>query len=225
MSAPAGGDAPVVECWLDYSSPFAYLGTTQIERVARESGARAVFRPFLLGALFREIGTPLVPLATFSEAKQRHVHLDLARWADHWGVAYRFPSRFPLRTVDALRLTWLVPDEGGARAALVHAIMRACWVEDRDPADRAVLAACVEAAGLDASLVERTAEAKHALFEATARARALGAPGAPVFVVGDQLFWGQDRLEFVAKALRGWRVEARGPRIGGPLPSREEVGT
>ena len=64
------GATPVVECWLDYSSPFAYLGSTQIERVARESGGRALFRPFLLGALFKEIGTPMVPLDWFGEAKR-----------------------------------------------------------------------------------------------------------------------------------------------------------
>lgn len=201
----------VVECWLDYSSPFAYLGTTQIERVARAEGARVSFRPFLLGALFKDLGGPMIPLATFTAPKQRHVELDMHRWADHWGVPFRWPSRFPLRTIDALRLTLLLPD--AARAPLVHAIMRACWVDDRDPADREVLAACARDAGLDPSLLERTSEAKQALFDATKEAALRGAPGAPCFVVGDQLFWGQDRLEFVAKALRGWRVEPTGPRI------------
>lgn len=207
----------VVECWIDYSSPFAYLASTQIERVARESGARAVFRPFLLGALFKEIGTATIPLATFSAAKQRHTSLDMHRWADHWGVPFRWPSRFPLRTVEALRLTLLADD--ASRASLVHAIMKACWVDDRDPVERPVLADCVREAGLDPALLERTAEAKHALFAATSEAVARGAPGAPCFVVGDQLFWGQDRLEFVAKALRGWRIEASGPTLSPALES------
>lgn len=200
-----------VECWLDYSSPFAYLGSTQVERVARESGGRAVFRPFLLGALFKQIGTPMVPLETFSEAKRRHSRLDLERWADHWGVPFRFTSRFPLRTVEALRLTLLVPDE--RRGPLVHAIMRACWVDELDPADPEVLRACLREASLDPALLERAGEAKQALFDATEHARRIGAPGAPCFVVGDQLFWGQDRLDFVGKALRGWRVPDPGSRI------------
>ena len=209
-----------VECWFDYSSPFAYLGTTQIERVAREHAARVTFRPFLLGALFQEIGTPLVPLEAFSEPKRRHARLDLERWADHWGVPFRFASRFPLRTVTALRVTLLVA--APERPALVHAIMRATWVDDRDPADPEVLGGCLTSAGLDPSLVLRAAEAKQALFDATAEAVRLGAPGAPSFVVGGRLFWGQDRLELVGKALDGWRAGAESPRIG-ELPSSGET--
>jgi 2-hydroxychromene-2-carboxylate isomerase len=200
--------APIVEAWIDYSSPFAYLGSTQIERVAREAGAAGVrFRPFLLGGLFRTIGTPLVPIAAMPEAKRRLHLLDLERWADVWGVPFRFASRFPLRTVDALRLTLLAPEE--RRAPLVHALMRATWAEDRDPADRAVLAAACAEAGIDAALALRTGEAKAALVAETEEAVRLGLCGAPTFVVDGQLFWGQDRLEHVALGVRGWRVEPR----------------
>jgi 2-hydroxychromene-2-carboxylate isomerase len=205
-------DVETVECWFDYASPFSYLGTTQIERVASENGARVSWRPFLLGALFKQIGTPVVPLLSFAPSKQSHQWLDLHRWAAHWGVPFRFASRFPLRTVDALRLTLLVEDAW--RAPLVHALMRACWVEDRDPADREVLRACLVQAGLPADLVQRTGDAKQALFDATAEAVSAGLPGAPCFVVRDQLFWGQDRLEFVGKALRGWRPPIPGATMG-----------
>jgi 2-hydroxychromene-2-carboxylate isomerase len=190
-----------LDCWFDYSSPFAYLGTTQAERVAREAGAALTFRPFLLGALFKAIGTPLVPLHAMPDAKARYYRLELDRWAARWGVPLRFATRFPLRTVDALRLTLLV--EPPRRPTLVHAIMRATWVEDRDPADPEVLRGACEEAGLPPALVDRTAEARHALFEETERARALGVPGAPTFVVGGELFWGQDRLALVEDALRG----------------------
>ncbi len=197
---------PHVDCWFDYSSPFAYLGTTQIERVAREAGASVTLRPFLLGALFRSIGTPLVPLNAMPAAKQRYYRLELERWAARWGVPFRFSTRFPLRTVDALRLTLLVPEE--MRSALVHAVMRATWAEDLDPSDPAVLRAACEEAGASPGLVERTAEGRQALFDETERAQALGVPGAPTFVVGGELFWGQDRLELVRDALAG-RVAPR----------------
>lgn len=200
--------APIIDAWIDYSSPFAYLGSTQIERVAREAGAAGVrFRPFLLGGLFKTIGTPLVPIAAMPEAKRRLVLLDLERWADVWGVPFRFATRFPLRTVDALRLTLLAPEE--RRAPLVHALMRATWAEDRDPADRAVLVGACEEAGLDPSLALRTGDARAALVAETDAARDLGLCGAPTFVVNGQLFWGQDRLDHVARAVRGWRVEPR----------------
>lgn len=188
-----------VDCWFDYSSPFAYLGTTQIERVAQEAGGEVRFRPFLLGALFKMVGTPLVPLQTFPEAKRRHQGLDLHRYAAWWGVPFRFPSRFPLRTVSALRLT-LVAD---SPPALIHRLMRAAWADDEDVNDPEVLRRCLEECELDPGLVERIPEGKQALIEATDAAVAAGCPGAPSFVVGDELYWGQDRLHFVKAALEG----------------------
>ncbi len=191
----------IVEVFFDYSSPFAYLGSTQVERVAAAHGASVVWRPFLLGALFKAIGTPLVPIDAFPPSKHRHYRLELERWAARYGVPYLFSSRFPVRTVDALRLTLLAPDAN--RTRLVHAIMRAIWVDDHDPADGAVLAAACEQAGVDRALLERLGDAKQMLFDATDAARLRGVPGAPTFAVGDELFWGQDRLTLVEDALRG----------------------
>jgi 2-hydroxychromene-2-carboxylate isomerase len=198
----------VVECFFDYSSPWAYLGTTQIERVAAEAGARVVWKPFLLGALFKAIGTPLVPIATMPEVKRRHVMIDLGRWASHWQVPFRFTSRFPIRTVTALRLTLLAPED--RRAALVHRLMRACWVDDADAEDPETLRAAAADAGVDPELVAAcsTPPAKEALHAATAEAEARLVPGAPTFLVGEHLFWGQDRLDFVKKALMGWHPAA-----------------
>ncbi len=190
-----------VDVYFDYSSPFAYLGATQIERVAREAGGAVRWRPFLLGALFKAIGTPLVPLDAMSEPKRRYQRLELERWAAHWGVPFTFNPTFPLRTVDALRLTLLAPEE--RRAALIHRLMRAAWVDAEDVADGAVLARCAREAELDPSLAERTREAKEALVRATEEAIDAGCPGAPSFVVEGELYWGQDRLAFVQAALEG----------------------
>lgn len=190
-----------VDVYFDYSSPFAYLGTTQIERVAAEAGGAVRWRPFLLGALFKAIGTPLVPLAEMSPAKQRYQRLELDRWAAHWGVPFRFTSHFPLRTVEALRLTLLAPEE--RRAAVIHRLMKAAWVDDEDLAAPDVLARCAADAGLDAALLERMGDAKEALRAVTDEAVAVGCPGAPCFVVDGELYWGQDRLAFVRAALEG----------------------
>lgn len=190
-----------VGVYFDYSSPFAYLGTTQIERVAAEAGATVAWKPFLLGALFKAIGTPLVPLQVMPEPKRRYQELELARWAAHWGVPFAFNHRFPLRTVEALRLTLLAPAE--VRSALIHRLMRAAWVEREDVGDREVLARCAADAGCESALVDRTADAKDALRAATDEAIAIGCPGAPCFVVDGELYWGQDRLDFVRAALEG----------------------
>ncbi len=207
-----------VAMYFDYSSPFAYLGSTQIERVAGPHGVEP--KPFLLGALFRSIGTPMVPLDAMPAPKRRYQRAELDRWAAHWGVPFHFASRFPVRTVDALRLTLLAPPD--ARFALVHALMRATWVDDRDPADHAVLRDAAREAGLDAALVERTGEARDALRAATDDAIARGVPGAPTFAVDGRLFWGQDRLDFVGRALAGWRPAFERPNLS-DIPEAQET--
>jgi 2-hydroxychromene-2-carboxylate isomerase len=88
-------------------------------------------------------------------------------------------------------------------SALVHRLMRAAWVDGEDLADRDVLARCSRDLELDRSLLDRTGEAKDALRAATDEAIAIGCPGAPCFVVEGELYWGQDRLDFVRAALEG----------------------
>jgi len=194
--------------FFDFSSPFAYLASTQVEAICQRTGAVVRYRPFLLGALFKAIGTPNVPLFTMPEAKRRHMKLDLYRWADHYGVPFRFPSRFPMNSVKALRLLLQVPQE--RRPALVHAIYRAYWADDRDINDDAVLSDIATGAGFDGAVLvagSRDEAVKERLRAATDEAVHLGLCGAPCFLVGDLLFWGQDRLLFVEKALQGWRPQ------------------
>lgn len=207
---------PRLAFYFDYSSPFAYLGATQVEAVAKRHGAALSYRPFLLGGLFRSIGTPDVPLFAMPPVKQRFMNDDMYRWARRHEVPLRFPSRFPMNTVTALRMTLTVPD--AERGPLVEALFRGLWVEDRDLADGEELVRLATGAGYDGrALLEAatTPEAKTALREATEGAEALGVCGAPCFQVTTSqhqegsLFWGQDRLVLVEKALDGWR-----PRSG-----------
>lgn len=192
-----------IDFYYDFSSPYAYLGATQIERVAREHGGAVVWRPFLLGALFKAIGTPVVPIQAVSEPKRRYYARDAADWAAYWGVPFSWPSRFPMRTVLPLRLV-LAVDEA-RRPELSLAIFRAYWAEDRDISDPAVLAPIVS----DPVALERAQApdpaVKQALVEATDAALAAGVCGAPSFVVDGHLFWGQDRLDMVARVLDGWQ--------------------
>jgi 2-hydroxychromene-2-carboxylate isomerase len=192
--------------FFDFSSPFAYLASTQIEGVAARNGAVLRFRPFLLGALFKALGGPDVPLFSMPPPKQRHARDDMFRWADFYGVPLKFPSRFPMNTVKALRMILQLPEE--QRAPLIHAIYRAGWADDRDTNDDAVLAELATGVGLDGpALVAGTKQdaVKERLKVATDEALKLGLFGAPCFQVDDLLFWGQDRLAFVEKALQGWR--------------------
>jgi 2-hydroxychromene-2-carboxylate isomerase len=196
------------EFFYDFSSPFAYLGATQVQRVCGEHDV--VWRPFLLGALFNEIGTPTVPLATFPAAKAQLAMKDQFRWAEHWGVRFEFPEQFPQKSVTALRLALQAPES--IRGALSLSLFELMWVHNGDLNDETALRAIVERHGLDAQdLLSGTQnpEIKAKLKENTDEAVRRGICGAPSFVVGDLVFWGQDRLDFVRKALDGW-IPVRG---------------
>lgn len=180
--------------YYDFSSPFAYLGATQVERVAAEAGASVVWKPILLGALFKQIGTPDVPLAEFPDAKRDYYRRDLLHWAAHWGVPFRWPSRFPMRTVAPLRLALAADDI----AAVSRALFAAYWVDDRDISDARVLAEFGDVARTEDPAIKAQLRAH------TDEAIQNGICGVPSFVVRGHLFWGQDRLDLVSRALAGW---------------------
>jgi 2-hydroxychromene-2-carboxylate isomerase len=211
--AGGAGRPTLVQFWYDVSSPFAYLASVQIEAIAARAGARLQWRPFLLGARFKELGTANVPLFAMSAVKRAGVERDLHRWAAWHGVPYRFPSRFPMRTVTALRLALIA---GDGIATLSHALFRALWVEDRDLDDHATLRAILGELGHDADAMlarTRDPEVQQMLVARTAEAQQLDIFGAPTMIVkraeaaapDDMLIWGQDRMDHVAAALNGWR--------------------
>ncbi len=183
------------------SSPFSYLASTQIERIAAEHGAQLESCPILLGALFKEIGTADVPLFQMNPPRMRWFLKDMADWARAWGVPFRFPSTFPMRTVDACRVMLAEP-------RTTAAIYTAAWAHDKDVSTNDGLKGVLDDAGFDgAALLARTQEPaiKDRLRANTTRAVEAGACGVPSFQIGDVLFWGQDRLDHVAHALDGWR--------------------
>ena len=196
-----------IDFWFDYSSPFAYLALAQAEAVL---GPTATWRPLLLGGLFRSVGTPDVPLFTQSPEKRRYTMQDLARQAARLGVAFTWPTRFPVSTVLALRMTLQARlGETLAGRALIVRIARALWAEDRDIADPVVLAGLADEMGFRGDeLVAAAGEGKSALFAATTAAQAAGVFGVPSFVVHAAnheplLYWGVDRMEWAARAAAG----------------------
>ncbi len=194
-----------VSFFFDFASPFAYLASTQIESIAARHEATVLYKPFLLGALFKTIGTPNVPLHAMPEPKARLTRMDLFRWADFLGVPFKFATRFPMNTVKPLRLVLAAPEH--KKESLVRAIYRAYWVDDRDISTDDVLDDILVNDGFDVGFVRVAVDDRYrkALRDATDEAERLGLCGVPSFLVGDQLFWGQDRLNFVEKALDGWR--------------------
>jgi len=189
-----------LEIYWDFSSPFAYLGSMQAEALAKRTGAALVWRPMLLGGVFKTIGQADVPLMTWSQAKQRYYYEDMMRWAAYWGVPFKFPSSFPTNSLKALRTYLALPED--RQPAFREKAFRAYWAEDRNIADDAVLRDLVGADG-DAVLARTQDPAvKKALVDATQKAVEAGVFGAPTWVVdGMELFWGQDRIPLVERAL------------------------
>jgi 2-hydroxychromene-2-carboxylate isomerase len=213
---PPGGPRPLrvaqgfrspkaLDCYVDVASPFAYLGLTQLPALAAATGVTPRVHPILLGALFRDIGQVDVPMFAMPAPKQRYVGREMQRWARWWGVPFDMPNKFPQRTVTAQRLI-LLAGEGAVRLAI--ALGRAMWAEQRDLEDADTLRGVLADCGLPREWVERTQEpaVKQQLVDETAAARAKGVFGVPTWIVDDtHLFWGQDRLELVMRALGGWK--------------------
>jgi 2-hydroxychromene-2-carboxylate isomerase len=200
-----------LDVYCDVSSPFSYLGLTQLPALAELTGVTPRLQPILLGALFRDIGQVNVPMLAMPPPKLRYTAREMARWARWWGVPFEQPTKFPQRTVTAQRLIILACERDAATAIrLATTLGRAMWAEQRDLEDDDTLRGLVTDAGLPREWVERTREpeVKAALADSTARAKAAGVFGVPTWIVDETyLFWGQDRLELVMRALGGWRPE------------------
>jgi 2-hydroxychromene-2-carboxylate isomerase len=189
-----------IDVYFDYASPFAYLGCHRAELLL---GDQARWHPMLLGAVFKRVGTADVPMFTQNSAKREHTARDIQRQATEAAAPYQFPSRFPMRTVLALRVTLAAKaHESREGRRLVHALFRACWADDRDISDPEEVARICDEQGFDGpGLIAAANEpaAKQALFATTDAALEAGVFGAPTFVVhtdaGPQLFWGADRLD------------------------------
>lgn len=186
---PLEPPSKVVGLWFDYSCPYAYLASTQAEALAVRTGATLVWKPMLLGGVFAARATPQNLAGTLSPSKARHMRADLARWADLFGVPLISPPEHPRRTVSALRATLA----HSCDPAIIHAFYRAYWVEGRAIEDPSVVRDIAGSVDLEAHRDDLRAR--------TATAVSLGIFGAPTFQVGDKLWWGQDRMNFVERAL------------------------
>jgi 2-hydroxychromene-2-carboxylate isomerase len=191
-----------IEFFFDLSSPYSYLAATQLPAIAARTGSIITWKPFVLFAVFKAAENEMPARVP---AKAQYMLKDLHRWARYYGVEFRFNSRFPVNALKAMRLV-VAGDEQGRAAETAMAAFRAVWAEDRDVTDPKELAAIAEQAGLDAGRAMAAIETqaiKDRLRAYTDDAIRRGAFGAPAMFVGDELFWGNDRLHFVEEAAKG----------------------
>lgn len=196
-----------LEFWFDFASNYSYLSIMRIEAAAAQHGVGIVWRPFLLGPIFRSFGWNTSPFV-LQALKGEYVWKDMARQCRKYGLPWKLPSRFPRSALLPLRIAVLGADQPwiGAFCRRVAALN---FVEDGDLEDVAQIAQILLDLQLSTASIMADAQSeanKLALRSQTELARSLGIFGAPTFVVDAELYWGNDRLD---DALQDC---ARGPR-------------
>ncbi len=196
-----------VEFYYDLVSPYSYLAHAGIRRICEEHGAELVLRPMLLGAVHQAVGLQ-APIEI--EAKARYQEKDIRRWARHYGLPLRYPDPFPFRSLKTMRAA-VFSRKSGDLDAFTREAFALYWEEGGAPkglreADEdgpvAEVARRIGAVPEEVLAGAAAPETKEALRAATAEAVGRGVFGASAFFVGEEMFWGNDRLHFVEAALK-----------------------
>jgi 2-hydroxychromene-2-carboxylate isomerase len=191
-----------LEFFFDFGSPTSYLAWTQLPKLAADCGAQLVWKPMLLGGVFKATGNAS-PVTV--PAKGRWMFHDMARWARRYAVPLAMNPHFPINTLTLMRgAVGLQLRRPADFEPYVDTVFRAMWATPCNLGDAEVLAATLQRAGFDAEALLALAgdpEVKARLVANTDEAVARGVFGAPTVFVGEQMFFGQDRLDFVREAL------------------------
>jgi 2-hydroxychromene-2-carboxylate isomerase len=181
-----------IDCYMTPSSPWTYLGHARFGEIARKHGAQVELKPVDFGVIFPQSGG--LPLGKRAPQRQAYRLVELKRWREHLGVPLVLqPKFFPVDAGPAACLIAAAPE--AKRMALAGDLLAALWKDDRNLADTSLLEELGKKHGVAAG--------DKARFEAfTQEALGRGVFGAPSYVYRDEIFWGQDRLEFLDRALK-----------------------
>jgi len=195
---------PAIDYYFEFSSPYSYLAANQLDWVFQQTGAEINIKPMVLGAVFKEQGNAM-PASV--PAKGKYMFTDLKRWAARYQMPFRWPSVFPVNSILGHRAVLVAQRELDRQQAkqVMLTIYHSYWVEGIDIGDRDELFAELDGAGFDAAKIiqgTQDPDIKQQLKDLTAEAVDRGVFGAPTFFVEDQMFWGNDRLDFLVEAYK-----------------------
>jgi 2-hydroxychromene-2-carboxylate isomerase len=194
---------PNIDYFFSHASPWSYLGSERLHVIATAADASITYRPVSFGKVFAVSGG--LPVGERAQQRQNYRLLELARWRDHLGVALILePKYFPVADQPASQLVIAADRQGLDTGRLSNAILRAVWAQERNIADDATLAAIATEQGIDgAALLDasKQPEFTQAFDDYTSEAIERDVFGAPSYIVDGTIFWGQDRLDFLARAL------------------------
>ena len=195
-----------VDYYFAPQSPWTYLGHTRFSALVQASGAQVRLLPVDLGAVFAVSGG--LPLGKRPPQRQAYRLVELRRYSDYLGLPMVVqPRYFPVSGDDAARLIIAVDQQDGSAAALrlAGAIFTAVWAQERDIASSQTLAELLQESGLPLTRLEQSRSPEvQQQYEANTRQAIDGSVfGAPTYVVDGEMFWGQDRLDFVERKLSG----------------------
>jgi 2-hydroxychromene-2-carboxylate isomerase len=192
-----------IDYYLSLNSPWTYLGGPRLEAIARRHDAQVRVKPVNFGTIFPQTGG--LPLPKRAPARQAYRLMELERWRRFLDMPLTLhPRHFPTPAAKAAGLVVAAGLEGGDPLALAQAVLRALWAEERDIEADDTLEELARATGHDAGALMTRARAPDigaAQDAFTEEALARGVFGAPTYALGEELFWGQDRLDFLDRAL------------------------
>jgi 2-hydroxychromene-2-carboxylate isomerase len=196
MTHPAVEASSTLEFWFEFGSNYSYLSVMRVDELARQRDVKILWKPFLLGPIFKSFGWDTSPFLLQKE-KGAYTWQDMARQCEKYRLPWTQPSQFPRRTVLPTRVALLCADEPWI-GEYSKRVMQINFVQDRDIDSQKVVSEVLEALGLPAADLLSAAQSdenKRHLREQTDEARRRGVFGAPTFFVGSEMFWGNDRLE------------------------------
>ncbi len=185
-----------IHFWFEFASTYSYLSVMRIEDMAGQAGIDVEWKPFLLGPIFRSQGWDTSPFNIY-HAKGSYMWRDIERLCDKYSIPFKKPSEFPRNGLLAARVACIAAVEGWCEE-FTRRVFHANFAEDREIANPLVITEILNLIGQDSRQVIERAESpenKQFLRKQTEEAVNLGIFGAPTFVIGTELFWGNDRLE------------------------------